>query len=206
MSSHDFSFDQDLPQWQGPAWIERASQWVRARQAALLVAGIGFQFAVLLVMIGMLATPLLVGETILLRTEPIDPRDLFRGDYVTLGYEIARIPPEGVPGLDISRPYGRWRHRAPNDQTVYVSLAPEADGRHYRATGASTTRPTSGKFIKGTYRDDWGRRRLTFGIESFYVPEGTGRKYEDAQRTRRLAAEVALTPWGQAALKDLKIE
>jgi uncharacterized membrane-anchored protein len=172
----------------------------------LVVAGIGFQLGVLVVMIGILATPLLVGETILLRTEPIDPRDLFRGDYVRLGYEIARIPPEGVPGLDVSRTYGRWRHRALGDQTVYVSLAPEPDGRLYRATGMSITRPASGKFIKGTYRDDWGRRRLTFGIESFYVSEGTGRKYEDAQRTRHLAAEVALTRWGQAALKDLKIE
>ena len=32
------------------------------------------------------------GETIRLRTVPVDPRDLLRGDYVILGYEISRIP------------------------------------------------------------------------------------------------------------------
>ena len=30
--------------------------------------------------------------TVWLRTAPVDPRDLFRGDYVTLGYEISTIP------------------------------------------------------------------------------------------------------------------
>jgi len=40
------------------------------------------------------------GPTVWLRTAPIDPRDLFRGDYVTLGYEISTIPAEKFgPGL-----------------------------------------------------------------------------------------------------------
>ena len=29
------------------------------------------------------------GETVFLRTAPVDPRDLFRGDYVQLQYDIA---------------------------------------------------------------------------------------------------------------------
>ena len=32
------------------------------------------------------------GQEILLKVEPVDPRDLLRGDYVRLGYEISRIP------------------------------------------------------------------------------------------------------------------
>ena len=31
------------------------------------------------------------GQEILLKIEPVDPRDLFRGDYVALRYEISRI-------------------------------------------------------------------------------------------------------------------
>jgi hypothetical protein len=31
------------------------------------------------------------GKVIHLRTAPIDPRDIFRGDYVRLNYEISRI-------------------------------------------------------------------------------------------------------------------
>ncbi len=32
------------------------------------------------------------GAEVLLKVEPVDPRDLLRGDYVSLGYEISRIP------------------------------------------------------------------------------------------------------------------
>jgi len=31
------------------------------------------------------------GEEVLLKTTPVDPRDLFRGDYVILNYEISRL-------------------------------------------------------------------------------------------------------------------
>jgi uncharacterized membrane-anchored protein len=31
------------------------------------------------------------GEKIMLRVEPVDPRDLFRGDYVSLSYEISSL-------------------------------------------------------------------------------------------------------------------
>ena len=32
------------------------------------------------------------GQEVLLKVEPIDPRDLLRGDYVRLGYEIRNVP------------------------------------------------------------------------------------------------------------------
>jgi hypothetical protein len=37
------------------------------------------------------AWPIWTGETIYLRTRPVDPRDLFRGDYVVLAYDIDRV-------------------------------------------------------------------------------------------------------------------
>ncbi|HIE31672.1 MAG TPA: hypothetical protein EYP67_04720 [Methanosarcinales archaeon] len=37
------------------------------------------------------------GQEIVLKTDPIDPRDLFRGDYVTLSYEISRIDLNNIP-------------------------------------------------------------------------------------------------------------
>ncbi|RUY82729.1 GDYXXLXY domain-containing protein, partial [Mesorhizobium sp. M7A.F.Ca.CA.001.10.2.1] len=32
------------------------------------------------------------GKEVLLKIEPVDPRDLLRGDYIILGYDISRIP------------------------------------------------------------------------------------------------------------------
>jgi uncharacterized membrane-anchored protein len=202
MSEPIFTSDLQPCAWQGPAWLERGLSWARRWQTALLVAGIGFQIAVLLVMIGILATPLVVGQTVMLRVVPVDPRDLFRGDYVTLSYEISRAPQaiEGILPPDLAD-----RHAGP--RTVYVTLEPEADGRHYRRGKVSTTRPTSGKYLRGTYVADWRPGgQLRFGIESFYIPEGTGEKYEQARQKGQLWAEVALTAWGQAALRDLRIE
>jgi len=181
--------------------------WTRTHQTPLLVAGVGFQLLVLVVMIGILAAPLAFGETVLLRVVPVDPRDLFRGDYVRLGYEISRVPAGGIEGLVETRGYAGHHRGKAAEQTVYVSLEPEADGRHYRAAKASTNRPPSGKYMRGKYKPDWQPGgQMVFGIESFYVPEGTGGAYVEAQRHRRLWAEVALAPWGQATLRGLRIE
>jgi uncharacterized membrane-anchored protein len=45
-----------------------------------------------------------------------------------------------------------------------------------------------------------------FGIENYYVQEGTGHKYEDAIRSHHLWAEVTVAANGEAAIKGLRIE
>ncbi len=208
MSEHIFATDGQRFAWQGPSWLERGLAWTRTHQTPLLVAAVGLQLLVLVAMIGMLSTPLLIGRTVLLQVVPVDPRDLFRGDYVTLSYAMSRMPVDGIAErLAADRAPGDRYRRTGAEYPIYVTLEPTADGRHYRPAKASTQRPASGIYIKGRYCDDWRPDgSLRFGIESFYVPEGTGRKYEDARRDRRLWAEVAVTPWGQATLRNLHIE
>ncbi len=176
------------------AWLDPYLDWLQQNARAVLLAGVAFQVVVLLTMIATPARTLLTGETILLRVVPVDPRDLFRGDYVILGYEFSTLPPDAIPGL------------AYNDQesrAVYVSLEPEADGRHWRAASYSLDRPEGVVFIEGRVAR-W--RRLEFGIESYFVQEGEGRKYEEAVREQKLSAEVALDVNGKAVLKRLVIE
>ena len=86
----------------------------------------------------------------------------------------------------------------------YVTLEPEADGKHWRGVTASYQRPAGGKYLIG-HEGMWGRGRLEFGIEAYYVQEGEGRRWEDAARKGKLAAEVVVTPWGRAKLKRLRI-
>lgn len=174
--------------------VERALAWVDRHRRDVLVAGVVFQVLVLLSMILSAAEPLVASgsRTVLLRVVPVDPRDLFRGDYVTLSYDVSRMPVAGaLPGT--------------SGQTVFVTLAPEADGRHYRGVSASVTAPGPGAlpYLRGTLS---GPGRITFGIESYFVPEGQGKPYEDAARNRKLSAEVAVAPDGQPALKGLVIE
>lgn len=78
------------------------------------------------------------GTRVLLRTEPVDPRDLFRGDYVQLTY--------GITNLDIDQLGAREDFR--RNERVYVLLQREADGT-YRPTALRTIGPASGTYIQG---------------------------------------------------------
>jgi len=191
---------QSAQPFMGPAPLERAVGWLRGRERAVLTAAAGLQVAVLVAMIAVRAMPLVFGDTILLRVVPVDPRDLFRGDYVILSYDFSRRSPQGIEGLSQA---GDSRDKAWQGRTVYVSLVPDADGRYWRADKVSISRPTSGRYIRGRIADSG---QLEFGIEAYYVQEGTGREYEQAIRSRRLLAEVALTSDGMAALRGLRIE
>ncbi len=198
---HDAAVHQVAPPFHGWAWVDRASGWMRGRERTILLSAAAFQILVLLAMIALRAVPLVVGENILLRVAPVDPRELFRGEYVMLSYDFSRIPSGGIEGIpqDLRGPGVRnWQGR-----TVYVSLVPESDGKHWRAEKVSIRRPDGGKHIRGRITR-WGQ--IEFGIEAYYVQEGKGREYEAAVRDRRLSAEVAVTPGGQAALRHLRIE
>jgi len=152
-----------------------------------IAAAVVFQLLILVTMILGKTVPYIGAQTILLHVEPVDPRDMFRGDYVTLGYSFNRIPS------------GNYQ----TGQPVYVTLVLDADGRHYRAGQFLVEPPASGVFIRGTALN---ANRARFGIESYYVQEGTGHDYENAVRRRSLWAEVALDRQGNPSLRRLVIE
>jgi hypothetical protein len=92
---------------------------------------------------------------------------------------------------------------ASQGKTVYVTLVPEPDGKHWRAGTFSTERPTRGTFLRGTISRG---NNIEYGIESFYVQEGEGDKYEEAVRDRQLSAKVVVAADGRAALSGLQID
>ncbi|MGD0517507.1 MAG: GDYXXLXY domain-containing protein [Thermoguttaceae bacterium] len=182
-----------------PGWFDRPASWIKGHERLLIIGGIILQLIVLVGMIAMRLAPILTGNTILLRVVPVDPRDIFRGDYVVLGYECSRIPAAGIAGL---QSYHNYDFRDVQDQTVYVTLAPESDGRHWRPEQYSTERPKQGIYLRGKIQG-W---QIQYGIESFYVQEGKGHDYENAVRNRKLSAKISVTAGGEAVLRDLVIE
>jgi uncharacterized membrane-anchored protein len=184
------------------AW-ERAVAWLAAHERLVFVAAAAFQFLVLSSMIVGQVVPFQGAGVVLLRVTPVDPRDLLRGDYVTLGYEISQVAPGEIAGLPAG---STWSGNAADWQgrTVYVTLEPEPDGMHFRKEKVSIDPPPPGtRFIRGTLIAPF---RISFGIESYFVQEGTGHDYEDAIREHRLSAEVALASDGRASLRGLRIE
>ncbi len=140
---------------------------------------------------------LMTGTVILLETAPVDPRDLFRGDYVVLNYRISTLKPRGLAAPTLSP----WPFYP--GYTAYVGL--ERRGQFWEAASIDVSRP-SGLFIRGTVRSSDERQdvvRVAYGIESYFVPEGLGRRIE----TRRsLAVEVALSKGGTAIIRRLMID
>jgi uncharacterized membrane-anchored protein len=72
-----------------------------------------------------------------------------------------------------------------------------------RAGKVTVVKPDAGLFLKGQM-ERYGN--LKFGIEAYYVQEGTGLIYEQAIQKRQLSAELAVTSDGQAALRGLRME
>jgi uncharacterized membrane-anchored protein len=174
--------------------------WLKARERKVLKVTVAAQLVILVGMIALRAMPLVTGQTVLVRVVPVDPRDLFRGDYVILSYEFSRVPAEAVEGLSSAE---RGKRSKWEGRTVYVPLVPDSNRVHWRAEKVTVVKPAASLFLKGQMRSHGS---VEFGIEAYYLQEGTGRVYEQAIRDRKLSAELAVTSSGQAALRALRIE
>lgn len=150
----------------------------------------------ILAFIGYNYSTLYFGEEILLKTAPIDPRDLFRGDYVRLSYEISTIDLMQTPH-DRNFTYG---------EAVYATLS-EGD-KYWHITRVEHEKPElkSGEVcMKGTVTSFFNNQaRLKWGIESYFVPEGEGRSIE--REMRNVSVKVVVDSTCRAIIKDLYID
>lgn len=140
------------------------------------------------------------GREIVLKTVPVDPRSLFRGDYVILSYGIVRV----------ARPDGET---IANGDVRYVTIAQAGDD--WNVITSSKTYPQAlapgQAVIRGEVVNTWpGDTSVTlemhYGIESYFVPEGAGLELESKVRTGDLKAIVALDDDGKAAIKGLVLD
>lgn len=145
------------------------------------------------------------GREVLLKVEPVDPRDWLRGDYVRLNYEIRTVPARLVenPG-----PAGVTERG-----DIHVRLGPDADG-YWRVRAASLGSPLSSSpaqdeaDILGQVSAGWtlaakANLSVSYGIDRYYVPEGEGRAIEADMRERPFGILAAIGPDGQAQIKAL---
>lgn len=134
------------------------------------------------------------GREIALKTVPIDPRDLLRGDYVILRYEVSTFEK-----ADEEMP---WYFSA--NQVVYAKI--EETAGEWQVVAVGHEPPATGLYLRGRAKSVFpDRLEIAYGIESFFVPEGTGREYESARNRERLWARVSVSPHGVAYLKELEI-
>jgi uncharacterized membrane-anchored protein len=128
---------------------------------------------------------------------PVDPRDLFRGDYVVLNYSFSRpdIAAETLSDEFINELEDILNTSTSGDK-VYLLLEVDEEGNAL-PIGYDRKKPEDDAlFLKGKiYADYRGRNaEVLFGIERYYVPEGTGRELERARNRGKLKVEVAIHP------------
>lgn len=147
------------------------------------------------------------GREVVLDTAPFDPRSLFRGDYVILNYRISTLDPAKLDGEDA----------LVAGQAVYITLArpegPEPAGKLAAWTPVSLATRHPGEVgaqravIRGKLWALSGTAlRIKYGIESYFVPEGEGRRLESQARTGNIRVLVAVASDGKAAIKGLVLD
>jgi len=140
------------------------------------------------------------GEVVRMETVPVDPRDLLRGDYVILSYKISTLN----PGLFQARPTASPAAGTP----VFVQL--ERRGDFYEAAAASLEpiTPEPGRpVLKGRVSVRPGQERgaedpirVEYGLERYYVREGTGNP------SGKLTVDVAVPASGNGAIKQVYVD
>ncbi len=192
-------------------WLERAFAAVTSRARAVVLVAALLQCLGLVWMAWNHSRPSEVGQRFVLRCQAVDPRDLMRGEYVTLGYEFSNPNPEDIKRLNrewiqLSGDERRGEIESywllPEDTMVYVPLKVDAKGL---ASGGPPTlkRPESGPYLKG-YAGTRRFGQIRFGIEAFYVKEGTGSTWEKLRNQGLLVAEIGVLPDGRAGLVGLR--
>lgn len=170
----------------------------------LLVLVVLLQTAALVGMVAVKQRTLATGTPILLETAPIDPRSLFRGDYVRLNYAIGSLDYGKVGGDE-----GFERH-----DPVYVVL--RKGERFWEPVSIHREMPEhgndevvirgevqwSGIWVGGENRDGINVR---YGIENYFVPEGEGMALERPAEGEDVTIQIAVDEDGDSAIKAVLV-
>lgn len=176
----------------------------------LLIAA-ALQFGFLISTIGGRIDLLTSGTHMTLKALPIDPRDLFRGDYVILKYDISTLEASKM----------KLPKDAKRGQKIWVLMAPSKTNAqapwHAVSILSKYDSALAGQLIKGTiisHRNHTnagkkcaiprcGSIRVSYGLEKYFLPEGTGKELEESRNAKNLSVLLAVGDDGTAAIRGL---
>ena len=159
--------------------------------------------------------PLWTGTELRLKVQPVDPRDLFRGNYVRLGYHFSTLP------MDLGKTVFE------KGDVVYVSLRPDEENG-WTAQGIHGSAPEATPFLRARvmrvyhghydvfrgFDDDnnpvreqvstRGAYELRYGIAAWFAPKLKAQGIErDLRDGGWVTVKVAES--GRAALVELEV-
>jgi uncharacterized membrane-anchored protein len=142
-------------------------------------------------------------QTVTLKVVPVDPNDMFRGEYVILNYDISSLDLTKLDGED----------RFAYGDTIFVTLVPA--GETWNAVAVKRASPFAvpgGVALRGKIESFDGAgpqgtsqsARVSYGVESYFVPQGTGKVIEDEARKGELKVDIAIDKQGRGAIKAIR--
>ncbi|PZM11189.1 GDYXXLXY domain-containing protein [Rhizobium tubonense] len=177
-------------------YVRRA--WIAAIIVALL------QTVIIGYTIASHASILRSGTEVLLKTAPIDPRDLLRGDYVVLNYEISSVPASTIVG---------GPPKEAGERVLSVRLQKQPDGFWGIAEssfGALEAKPDTVVLKSQPFQyypvDPEQTIRVDYGIERYYIPEGEGSNLDTARSEGQLSIAARVSAGGQAQIRSLLVD
>jgi len=154
-----------------------------------LVLTMLLQLVLLGSMLASAAMPLWTGTEIRVKTIPVDPRSLFRGNYARLAYEFSTLPKDSLDTSTLR-----------DNETVYVTLQQHND-QLYSFAGVSTAKPTDGIFLRGRLKGQHSTR-VRYGIEAWFAPKHKALQLEKDLRDGGIAV-LRVADNGKAALAEI---
>jgi uncharacterized membrane-anchored protein len=146
------------------------------------------------------AVALNAGQEVILETGFVDPRDLFRGHYTVLNFEIESIDKSTVEIV------GDYTYSTP----IYIEL--DTSGDFAQAKRLTPTPPTdaTGPVLMATVRNVGSNENtpltLNLPFERFYAAKTRALKLQNMQRERKLGVILSVADDGTAMIKGLTIE
>ncbi len=157
------------------------------------------------------------GRGLVVQTAPIDPRDIFRGDFVRLDFLFSRLRADQIDPV-------LYRRGLRKGERVYLAMEP-APGGVARAKRLQRQKPPF-PYLQGWVIEEWPYRgfstetaeqratqkpgnrplRVRYGIERLYVEQGKGKLLEDMRGgrddyQRAMLVRLAVPERGQALIR-----
>ena len=161
------------------------------RRRNALIAVVCAQLAVPLGMAGLAEADLAFGREVRLRAQPVDPLDVFRGNFVVLTYGISNLP--------VTVPVTRG-------QRVCVRLTER--GEEWTGSFADTSEP-EGTSICGRARSDADPGEsvgIEYGIENYFASAERAQELEEEIAGGDLYVVVDLDDDGSAKIERVEVD
>ncbi|MFN7930785.1 MAG: GDYXXLXY domain-containing protein [Blastocatellia bacterium] len=164
-------------------------------QIVFFIAAVALQFVLLLGVPAKKIFTRATGHEIVLKVAPVDPYNVLKGYYVTLGYDISQ------PSAFANAP------TLAEGEVVYAIVERQDDGL-WQAVTIERTLPADLPSNQAALRGRWQSGRIHYGIEEFSIPESKRQTVADDLNKNRSEArvDVKVDAQGEAALLRLKIQ